>query len=225
MAANSLEEQKKILGSRLLEARESCEQTLVRTAEQLGVSTNTIKSFESGRAAPSLPQLELLAHLFRVPIETIQSVNKDLPLKPTIKAEKITDFIAIRNGIIAATIKQHRVAQKISIKKLATAVGISSGLLGKFELGASAIPEPILQALCSQLGIAIEDLYSPLTAKTEKAHPVTIGEKNNTALPEELWAFVTNPANLPYLELAKRLSEMDAAKLRAIAEDLLEITY
>jgi len=39
-----------------------------------------------------------------------------------------------------------------------------------------------------------------------------------------LLAFVLKPINLPYLELAKRLSEMSVDKLRDVAEGLLEIT-
>ena len=42
-------------------------------------------------------------------------------------------------------------------------------------------------------------------------------------LPDELREFVANPINQPYLILARRLSEIDARKLRSIAEDLLEI--
>ncbi len=44
-------------------------------------------------------------------------------------------------------------------------------------------------------------------------------------LPDEMKAFVVKPVNLPYLELAMRLSEMSVEKLRMIAEGLLEITY
>ena len=43
-------------------------------------------------------------------------------------------------------------------------------------------------------------------------------------MPPELQAFVAKPINLPYLELAQRLSEMSVDKLRAVAEGLLEIT-
>jgi hypothetical protein len=39
-----------------------------------------------------------------------------------------------------------------------------------------------------------------------------------------LQSFVSQPINRPYIELAQRLSEMPTAKLRTIAEGLLEIT-
>jgi len=38
-------------------------------------------------------------------------------------------------------------------------------------------------------------------------------------------AFISKPVNLPYLELAMRLSDLSAEKLRGVAEGLLEITY
>jgi hypothetical protein len=43
-------------------------------------------------------------------------------------------------------------------------------------------------------------------------------------LPDELQSFVTKPINVKYLEVAMRLSEMSASRLRGIAEGLLEIT-
>jgi len=225
MEANPLEEQNKILGSRLSAERESSEKTLARAAEQLGVSAKVIKSFESARSTPSLPQLELLADLYRVPLERL--LSSETPQQPglTLAADRIANFLEIRNRIIAATLKQQRLSRKLSLKKLAAAVGISSGMLSKLESGKSAIPEPLLHALCSQLDLDIHSLISPLTAKAPEVHTPTRIETSPSTLPDELRDFIQNPANLPYLELAKRLSEMDAAKLRAIAEDLLEITY
>ena len=43
-------------------------------------------------------------------------------------------------------------------------------------------------------------------------------------LPAELQAFVSQPVNRPYLELAIKLSSMSSDKLRSVAEGLLDIT-
>jgi len=43
-------------------------------------------------------------------------------------------------------------------------------------------------------------------------------------LPPELRAFVCLPVNLPYLELARNLSQLSTEKLRSVAEGLLDIT-
>ena len=225
MDAKSLNESNVTLGNRILMARESSEKTLVRSAEQVGVTAKTIKSFESGRTAPSLPQLELLATLYRVPVASILSVGDDLPSQPVLNSEKIAAFIDIRNRIIATTLKQSRLQQKMTMKKLAKSAEISSGMFRKYESGDTPIPEPVLQLLCSELGIAIDSLFSPLTPKSQTVPVKVVGDSETNKLPEEIREFIDRPANLPYLELVKRLSELDAAKLRAIAEDLLEITY
>lgn len=225
MDANTLEEQKERLGSRLMTYRESCEKSLARSAEQLGVSAKVIKNFESGQSTPSLPQLELLAELYRIPVENLLNNEPILSRQTTLAADKVADFIEIRNKIIAATIKQQRLTQKLTLKKLASAVGISSGMLSKYESAETAIPEPVLEGLCSQLGIPLKSLYSPLSGQTREVHTTASLDLDSSQVSGELLSFIQNPANLPYLELAKRLSGMDAAKLRAIAEDLLEITY
>jgi hypothetical protein len=71
------------------------------------------------------------------------------------------------------------------------------------------------------LGVELDSLISPLTPKTR----MTDSEVSSTGLDAQLNEFVANPANLPYIYLAKKLSTLDAAKLREIAENLLEITY
>jgi hypothetical protein len=43
-------------------------------------------------------------------------------------------------------------------------------------------------------------------------------------MPVELQNFVCQPVNRPYLDLARKLSEMSTDKLRSVAEDLLDIT-
>jgi hypothetical protein len=66
----------------------------------------------------------------------------------------------------------------------------------------------------------VEDKHGPLgrhEAET-KARNLFRG------LSPELQEFLLNPVNASYLDTAWRLSEMDAAKLRQIAESLLDIT-
>ncbi len=44
-------------------------------------------------------------------------------------------------------------------------------------------------------------------------------------MPPDMQAFLINPVNIPYLETAKKLSEMDVEKLRQVAENILDITF
>lgn len=225
MDSQSLTEQSVILGTRLLQERELSGKTIARAAAQLGVTSNTIKSFENGKSAPGFPQLELLALLYRTPLPNLLWSVDDSHPEIMLDQEKAPAFIALRTRIIAATIKQARLYQKLSLKKAAEGIGITAGALKKYESGTMPIPEPILENLCLSLGIDIESLVSRLTPKIEYSASVPFNEANPSLLPPEISEFVSNPANLPYLELAKKLSTLDAAKLRTIAENLLEITF
>lgn len=225
MDPQSLAEQSMMLGTRLLKERELSEKNIDRAAAQLGVTEETIKEFENGKTAPGLPQLELLALLYRTPLPKLLRDMDHSDAEVKLDQEKAPAFIALRTRIIAATIKQARLHQKLSLKEIADNVGISVGAIKKYESGTLPVPQPILENLCRNLGINIESLISPLTPKTEYASPVTFDESTPSLLPPEISEFVSNPANLPYLELARKLSSLDAAKLRNIAEDLLEITF
>jgi hypothetical protein len=44
-------------------------------------------------------------------------------------------------------------------------------------------------------------------------------------LPKEVREFLSNPANLLYINIAMRLSDLSAETLRSLAEGLLEVTY
>jgi hypothetical protein len=46
-----------------------------------------------------------------------------------------------------------------------------------------------------------------------------------TQLPKEIREFLSNPANMLYVNIAISLSELSADTLRALAEGLLEVTY
>ena len=41
----------------------------------------------------------------------------------------------------------------------------------------------------------------------------------------EIGAFVSQPVNSPYIELARKLSAMSTERLRSVAENLLDITF
>lgn len=221
METRSLAEQAVVLGNRLREERETSEISIARAAAQLGVSPEMIESMESGETAPSLPELELLANLYRVPLAKLLGTEKDIETPVRLREDKKPAFILLRTRIIGTTLKQARLAEEISLENLAKDLDIAQNTLNEYESGTLPIPQPVLNTLCAALRIEMDKLLSPLTAKPK---PVS-AESKLSELDAELSDFVTNPANLPYLKLAKKLSETDATKLREIAENLLEITY
>ncbi len=209
------------LGAKLREERELSEISIARAAAQLGVSPEMITSMENGENAPSLPELELLANLFRVPLQKLLGLVEEKEPAVRLAQEKRPAFILLRTRIIAATLKQARINAPLTIEEMAQRINFPVSTLEEFESGTLPIPQPVLEKACGELGISIDTLLSPLTPKPR----TEVAETTPTSLPSELNEFVSNPANLPYLNLAKKLSGMEAARLREIAESLLEITY
>ena len=228
------------IGKRLAKEREDCELTLTRAALQAGVTPMVIKNFEAGKIAPSLPQLELLALLYRTPVGALIAPDENALQNPRIDEKKIPAFIGLRNRIIATTLKQARLDRKLSLKDVAVSAGVSVGTLKKYENAVLPVPLTAIESMTKKFGISMDTLFSSLVQPTKKSIEDvskaaqesetpsdaidTRSQPMGEGLPQELQEFIANPANLPYIELAKKLSTIEAAKLRTIAEGLLEIT-
>lgn len=215
----------KMLGVLLRDARQAAEKTNRECAEVLGLPTSAYNAYELGQKSPSLPELELLAFFFDVPLKHFwgEQARSEQPKHNTahLPSAAITQ---LRDRIIGAQLRKTRVAAKIKLKDLAEQVGLSSSRLSAYEFGERPIPLPDLEALAQRLNLNLEDLF--------ESHG-TVGEWDSTQralerfkdMPADLRDFVTQPANEPYLRLAHKLSQMPAGKLRGIAEGLLDITY
>lgn len=221
MENHLLAEQSASLGMRLHDERAASDITLDQAAAQIGVSPEMIESLEKGETAPSLPELELLAYLYRVPLKKLLGSAEVSEAPVRIKEDKKNAFLLLRTRIIASTLKQARLAAGISFDDLSTRLEIPPSTLEEYEAGTLPIPQPLLNKLCAEVSLDMDSLISPLTPKTKTSE----SEAASTGLDAQLNEFVTNPANLPYIYLAKKLSTLNAAKLREIAENLLEITY
>jgi transcriptional regulator with XRE-family HTH domain len=123
----------------------------------------------------------------------------------------------------ALVLRQERTNASLSVKALSDETGISSGRLKAYELGERPSPLPELEALISALGTRIENFF-------DQNGPIGqwIGDEKAMRqflqLPRDLQAFVCQPVNRPYLDLARKLSGMSNEQLRSVAEGLLDIT-
>lgn len=214
------------LGQAIAAQRESAEKTVVKTAGLLGVSPDEYMQLERGEKSPSLPQIEALALIFKVPPTAILAPST-VALKPRIDLSNIPSFVILRDKIISALLKKARMDNGISIDDLAQVSGVTAELIDSFEMDQSQVPMPTLEALCSALDMKIETLFSSISAQPAvevqpvSAQPIQTLEN----IPDDLVTFFQDQNNLPYLELARKLSSLDAGRIREIAESLLEITY
>ncbi|NUM46577.1 MAG: helix-turn-helix domain-containing protein [Anaerolineales bacterium] len=215
---------KKKLGVLILDARLASGRSVAECAKVLGVPQTTLQAYEQGDESPSLPELETLAYFFDIPVShfygsTALSANG---IQET-KKEKLHRVIDIRQRIVGTLLRKAREEKSMTVEVLSKRTGLPLEDLKAYESGEKSVPIPVLEVLAGTLGRAMvefQDTHGPVGAWLREQRTL----QQVAAMPEDLQNFVFKPINRPYLEIAKRLSEIEVDRLRAVAEGLLEIT-
>ncbi len=214
----------KKLGVLIRDARIAMRRTTKECAQAIGVTNGVFKAYEEGRRAPSLPELETLVYYLELPIDHFwgaEALSDDDPPTAELDLARLT---TLRHRMIGALLRQERMNASLSMKAVAEQTGISTSRLKAYELGERPIPLPELESLLHVLGARIETFFDqggPIGQWMTKQREI----QQFKDLPSELRSFVAQPVNQPYLELARKLSEMSTDKLRSLAEDILDITF
>ena len=213
----------KKLGILIRDARLASRRSIGDCATAINVTTGIFKAYEEGRRAPSLPELETLAYYLELPIDHFWG-NKSISSAPErVSKLNLPRLTALRHRMIGALLRQERMKASLSMKSVAEQSGISTRRLNKYEMGERPIPLPELELLLNILGGRLETFF-------DQGGPIGLWMTQEKAIqqfldmPVELQDFVCQPVNRPYLDLARKLSEMSTDKLRSVAEDLLDIT-
>ena len=212
------------LGVLIRDARLAVRKTVPECAAAVGVTRGIFRAYEEGRRAPSLPEMEILTYFLGLPIRHFWSKDAVSDNAPPIQGLNLPALGAIRQRMVGALLRQEREKVSISIKALAEQSGISTSRVRAYELGERPIPMPILEGLISILGGQIESVF-------DQTGPIGQWMSQQKAiqeflqLPPNVQEFVCRPVNLPYLELALKLSGLSTGKLRSVAEGLLDITF
>ena len=214
----------KKLGILIRDARIASRLSIKECASAINVTNGVFKAYEEGRKAPSLPELETLVYYLELPINHFWS-NEALSDAPSrIDELDLPRLTELRHRMIGALLRQERMDASLSMKAVAEQTGISTGRLKRYEMGERPIPLPELEVILKVLGGRIETFF-------DQGGPIGQWMIQQKAvqqfldMPVELQNFVCQPVNKPYLDLARKLSEMSTDKLRSVAEDLLDITF
>ncbi len=214
----------KKLGVLIRDARLASRKTLTECAEAVGVTKSIFKAYEEGRRSPSLPELESLVYFLKLSINHFwgsEAISDDSSPIATLDLPRL---LLVRQRMIGALLRQEREKANKSVRALAQETGIKSSRLKAYELGERAIPVPDLEVLLGALGARVEELF-------DQSGPVGQWMTEQKAirdflkLPPDLRVFASQPVNIPYLELARKLSAMSTERLRSVAEGLLDITF
>jgi transcriptional regulator with XRE-family HTH domain len=209
----------KMLGAMLREARLSSGKSVREAARLAGIRPATLASYENGRKAASLPELEVLAYRLKLPLERFWHTQAAPAAGPDLEPEAL---LALRHSMVGALLRAHRRSASLSIRQLSQKVLIPASRLSAYERGERPVPLPDLLLLADGLGRTIDEYLDQGGAlgawsSSQKALDTV------STLPDDLRRFVANPASRPYLKLAHRLSELPAEKLRLLAEELSEL--
>lgn len=223
MVDRKLQLRNRIIGVLLRDARRRDGRTKAECAEALGVSTETIEAFEEGREPVSLPELEVLGYLVDTPVTRFLEPEPDLGSgteRPDFQA-----ILALRQRVIGALLRRARTDADLQREDLAGLLDRPVSLIADYERGERPIPVAELELLARHLDVSLQDFLDGETASVGRWHAQEMRDRRFHGLPPDVQEFVTMPINIKYLEVAMKLSDMPASKLRTIAEGLLEITY
>jgi len=211
----------KVIGATLRQVRNRAGRSLKETALLIGTNAGRLSAYERGERTISLPELELFAFHMHTPLKAFTNLDptqRSLDQDPDPKI-----LISLRNRVIGAMLKRHRIELNLSIRELSKEINLPPSRISAYEKGGRPMPLVDLEKVAERLGHRLEDYF-------DRDGPIGTREVNNDAvkmlskLHPELREFLSNPVNEPYLRIAKKLSELDVNKLRIVAEGLLDIT-
>lgn len=220
----SLKIRGKKIGALLKDARTASGMSMTNCAIAIGVTSEKISAFERGDKQPSLPELEALSFIMDISLSHFWGTKSLLVEKENkLSSTNLHEWVIQRTGIIGGELKQARENASITLKELSESVGITPRKLKSYENGKIPIPLPELETMLTYLNVPITEFW-----EMESEVGLQLGQLNAVDqfvnLPRDLQDFVTKPVNLPYLEVAQKLSTLSVDELRGVAESILEIT-
>jgi len=228
----------KITGVLLRQARMYAGVDIDACAAALSRDPAFIERAEEGREALTLPQLESLALVLDVPIGFLLG-EQELPADRAASDPAYYDrLMTVRRKIIGVILQQARTTREQTLDDLADILGWEPERLRQVEWGEEPVSLVELQALAGALGLpmgAFVDRGEPSPPQGEwrevppsEALPSEAPPRETSDLahlPVDVQEFITQPINVPYLQVAMNLSHMPAEALRQLASGLFEITY
>jgi transcriptional regulator with XRE-family HTH domain len=205
------------------DARQKSGRSVDECARAMGISSEKYHSYEAGENSPSLPELELFAFFLDTPLDHFWGRTPLAEAKKPGKLDGPDQLVKLRQRAIGVILIQARVQSSLTPEEVASRSGIRIDQIRQYEKGEAPVPFTELEILSQVVNRSIKDFqdrHGPVGRWAAKQGVID----NFLEMPADLQSFVSKPINWPYLEVARRLSEMSVEKLRSIAEGLLEIT-
>lgn len=220
----ALDVRTKMIGVLLQAARLKARRTLKECADQLGCTPHMVSQYEYGRRGISLPELELLAALFDLPVNHLW--QEELAVFEEAGKPLAQKLIPLRQNVIGILLRQARMKAGKTQSQCASVLGVSTDTMSKYEHGRKPVPFAQLELMSSYLDLPLPELLDKELSTSRVAIPARGGELLSAdnaweRLPLRVQDFIRNPEALPYLDTALRLYELPHDSLKRLGEAVL----
>ncbi len=224
-SARAVDVRSKMIGVLIRAARLRAGKTVKECAEWLGCSSHIMSQYEYGHRSISLPELELLAEVFDVPVDRFWDEEVAIKEEPT-PTPLLGRLVELRHKEIGVLLRQARSNAGRTQKECADLLGVSPDTISKYELGGRPVPFTQLEVLASYLELAMPsflDRGEPMSRVYGDAYESELlaPEEAWEGLPQRIKEFIRDPKSRPFLEVALRLYELPGDSLRDFAEAML----
>jgi transcriptional regulator with XRE-family HTH domain len=188
----------RMLGIQIKKNRYQQNQSVEQLAQLCEIPTSDMETYETGQTPIPLPRFLKISEVLHLPYERIQPAGDispvELEVPPVIQPDEIPQQLEPEPAMAA---ESDLVEPPIT------------------QSDANPLPqEPEPVAMNDRIPVVLDENIQIPESVLEEVPGIS----------KELREFISKPVNVPFLELAMKLSRMDAKKLRDIAESLLEIT-
>jgi len=204
-------------------ARKARGKTVKECSNILGIPTSRLKNYEAGKYIPSLPEIEALSFVYRIPVLAFFQEDTVRKLIHTPENNQLQKLIEIRHRIISTRIHLARENAEISLKQLSQITSIPTSRIKRYEKGTTPIALDDLKKITKALNLTLDSLFD---------HKSPLGNWQDTQsenlafeyLPEEIKEFIVDSDNLRYLYTAQDLSKIGIERLDNLSNSLAELT-
>lgn len=210
--------ERKIIGVSIRDAREKSRRSVKQVADCLGITPEQVRQCEMGMRDISLPELEIIASYFKMPVSALLSRNPTLAEEPP---PPNPEELSARRKMVGDRLRQARQAAGKSFEECCQAIGVKSETLYCYEDGQEDIPLTDLIALANFLQLDIG--YFVRSREPRRSAQGIADFETWARLPQDLRSFVADANSLPFLRIAQKLKELPGAKLQELGEILLVV--
>ena len=148
------------VGRRIRTRREDSNMSLREFARRLGISASAVSQIETGKSRPSMTTLYAVIDELGLSVDDLFSPLGPAGVPSPPSGQRLTG-LDVRDDV-GRWIRTRREDSNVSLREFARRIGISASAVSQIETGKSRPSVTTLYAVIDELGLSVDDLFSPL---------------------------------------------------------------